>query len=50
MRGRRGGDGLNILQSSVHNVVEIRELRHANVDKQRKLLVGVDVTTPRGAA
>ena len=27
----------------------IRELRHANVDKQSKLLADVDVTPPRGA-
>ena len=33
----------------VHNVVAIREWRHAIVDKQRKLLVDVDVTPPRGA-
>ena len=33
----------------VNNVVAIREWRHANVDKQRKLLVDVDVTPPRGA-
>ena len=32
----------------VHNVVAIHEWRHANVDKQRKILV--DVTPPRGAA
>ena len=31
-------------ESPVHNVVAIREWRHANVDKQRKLLVDVDVT------
>ena len=36
-------------ESPVHNVVAIREWRHANVDKQRKLLVDVDVTPPRGA-
>ena len=36
-------------ESPVHNVVTIREWRHANVDKQRKLLVDVDVTPPRGA-
>ena len=34
-------------ESPAHNVVVIREWRHANVDKQRKLLVGVDVTPPR---
>ena len=27
----------------------IRELRHVNVDKQRKLLANADVTPPRGA-
>ena len=32
-----------------HNVVAIRELRHANVDKERTLLADVDVTPPRGA-
>ena len=37
-------------ESPVHNVVVIREWRHTNVDKQRKLLVDVDVTSPRGAA
>ena len=37
-------------KSPVQNVVAIREWRHANVDKQRKLLVDVDVTPPRGAA
>ena len=31
-----------------HNVVEIRERRHVNVDKQRMLLADVDVTPPRG--
>ena len=31
----------------VNNVVTIRQLRHANVDKQRKLLADVDVTQPR---
>ena len=36
-------------ESPVHNVVAIRERRHANVDKQRNLLVDVDVTPPRGA-
>ena len=36
-------------ESPVHNVVAIHEWRHANVDKQRKLLVDVDVTPPRGA-
>ena len=36
-------------ESPVHNVVALREWRHANVDKQRKLLVDVDVTPPRGA-
>ena len=36
-------------ESPVHNGVAIREWRHANVDKQRKLLVDVDVTPPRGA-
>ena len=36
-------------ESPVHNVVAIRQWRHANVDKQRKLLVDVDVTPPRGA-
>ena len=34
-------------ESPVHNVVAIRESRHANVDKQRKLLV--NVTSLRGA-
>ena len=34
-------------ESPAHNVVMIREWRHANVDKQRKLLVSVDVTPPR---
>ena len=37
-------------ESSVRNVVAIREWRHANVDKQRKILVDVDVTPPRDAA
>ena len=37
-------------ESPVHNVVAIREWRHTNVDKQRKILVDVDVTPPRGAA
>ena len=37
-------------ESSVHNVVAIRELRYTNVDKHRKLLVDVDVTPPRVAA
>ena len=36
-------------ESPVHNVVAIREWRHTHVDKQRKLLVDVDVTPPRGA-
>ena len=36
-------------ETRVHNVVTIRELRHANVDKQNKLLTDVDVTPPRGA-
>ena len=37
-------------ESPVHNVVTIREWRHANADKQRKLLADGDVTPPRGAA
>ena len=37
-------------ESPVHNVVAIREWRHANVDKQRRPLVDVDATQPRGAA
>ena len=37
-------------ESLVQNAVTIREWRHTNVDKQRKLLVDVDVTTTRGAA
>ena len=37
-------------ESPAHNVVAIREWRHANADKQRKLLVDVDDTPPRGAA
>ena len=36
-------------ETPVHNVVVIRELLHANVDKQSKLLADVDITTPRGA-
>ena len=36
-------------ETCVHNVVTIRELLHANVDKQSKLLADVDVTPPRGA-
>ena len=32
-----------------HNVVAIHERRHVNVDKQRWLLVVVDITAPRGA-
>ena len=32
-------------ESPVHNVVVIHEWRHANVDKQRKLLVGVEVNS-----
>ena len=35
-------------ESPVHNIVEILEWRHANVDKQRMLLADVDVTPPRG--
>ena len=35
-------------QTPVHNVVMIRELCHANVIKQSKLLADVDVTLPRG--
>ena len=51
-----GADGdeeeerVNILQRSVHNVMTIREWRHTNVDKHRKLLAGVGVTPPRDAA
>ena len=37
-------------ESTVHDVVAIREWRHTNADKQRKLLVDIDVTPPRGAA
>ena len=37
-------------ESFVRNVVAIREWRHTNVDKQRKILGDVDVTPPRGAA
>ena len=37
-------------ENPVHNVVAIREWRHANVDKQRKLLVDIDVTPPRCGA
>ena len=37
-------------ESPVHNVVAIHEWRHTNFDKQRELLVDVDVTPPRGAA
>ena len=33
----------------VHNTVTIRELRHATVVKQSKLLADVDITPPRGA-
>ena len=36
-------------ETRVHNVVTIRDLRHANVDKQSKLLADVDVTPPRAA-
>ena len=36
-------------ETRVHNVVTIRELRHANVDKQNRLLTDVEVTLPRGA-
>ena len=32
-----------------HNVMVIREWRHANIDKQRSLLADVNVTPPRGA-
>ena len=32
------------------NVMAIRDQRHANVSKQRTLLVDVDVTPPQGAA
>ena len=35
-------------ESPEHNVVAIREWRHMNIDKQRKLLV--DVIPLRGAA
>ena len=35
-------------ETRVYNVVTIRELRHANIDKQSKLLADVDVTPPRG--
>ena len=37
-------------ESHVHNVVAIREWRQASIDKQRKLLVDVNVSPPRGAA
>ena len=36
-------------ETCVHNVVTVRELRRTNVDKQSKLLAGVDVTPPKGA-
>ena len=32
-----------------HNIVAIRECRHAYVDKKRTLLADIDVTPPRGA-
>ena len=32
------------------NVMAIRDQRHANVSKQRTLLVAVDVALPKGAA
>ena len=32
-----------------YNVLAMRELLHAMVDKQRSLLADVDVTPPRGA-
>ena len=32
------------------NVMEIRDQRHANVNKQRMLLVDVEVAPPKGAA
>ena len=35
-------------KTPVHNIVTICVLRHANVDKQSKLLADVDVTPPRG--
>ena len=38
------------IESSVHNIVTICKCRHANVDKQRKLLVDVDITPPIGVA
>ena len=36
-------------ETPVHNVLMIRELCHANVNKQSKLLADVDVTSPRSA-
>ena len=36
-------------ETHVYNVVFIRDVRHANVDKQSKLLAEVDVTLRRGA-
>ena len=41
--GQRGSE------TPVHSTVTIRELRHANVDKQSKLLADVNVAPPRGA-
>ena len=43
-----GGVGTARSETCVHNDVTIRELRHANVDRQSKLLADVDVTLPRG--
>ena len=37
-------------ESPEHNVVAIHDGRHANANKQRKLLVDVDVTPRRGEA
>ena len=37
------------IETHAHNAVTICELRHANVNKQNKLLADVEVTTPRGA-
>ena len=36
-------------ETRIHNIETICELCHANVDKQSKLLVDVEVTPPRGA-
>ena len=37
-------------ESPVHNIVTICKCRHANVDKQRQLLLDVDITPPLGVA